>query len=365
MNESKLTSTLKSKVDSRLQRIANVLLLNASFIDNLGLLNGKMGIAIFFYHYSRYTGNKIFEDYAGELIDEIYEEININTPVDFANGLTSIGWGIEYLVNNGYLDCDTDEVLVDIDNAIFNATMGSTISIQNQKELFGFGLFYLARLKDREHDDDKLGPLKKKQILLYIMDECDLILTKDLLLGVHIPILTMSQINSLLWFILKTRKLTLSPVKSDKLVIHLVDYIEATIKNGVDSVDKSIFCRLTDQLMPLIDCNLQKQFKQLEQTLTTIANTKSLNGKKLDSIFIKEGWCSLLYDLSLSTSFEKEYDNILAIIFNEVNWNHRLDKLNQSTMGLDIGMAGLGIALLNIGMKDVSRKSFFEFANIN
>ena len=55
------------KIIDRLRRIANVLLLNASFIDNPGLLNGKMGIAIFFYHYSRYTKNKIYEDYAGEL----------------------------------------------------------------------------------------------------------------------------------------------------------------------------------------------------------------------------------------------------------------------------------------------------------
>lgn len=95
------------KIDDRVHRIANVLLLNASFTDNIGLLNGKMGISIFFYRYGRYTGNKIFTDYAGELIDEIYEEINTNTGLDFANGLTGIGWGIEYLVENRFIDADT------------------------------------------------------------------------------------------------------------------------------------------------------------------------------------------------------------------------------------------------------------------
>lgn len=355
----------KQNLDNCLQRIANVLLLNTSLINNIGLLNGKMGIAIFFFHYSRYTGNVIYERYAGELIDEVYEEINLTTPVYFSNGLAGIGWGIAYLVNNGYLECNTDEVLVDIDNAIFNATMESTIPIQDQKELYGFGLFYLSRLKGREHDNYKLNTLKKKQFLLYLMDECERILNKDLLFDVPVSVMTLSQINSLLWFILKTRRLALSPVKSDKLVNHLFNYIEATIKNGVDSLDKTIFCRLTDELMKLVDRNLQKKYKQLEQTLTSIANTESLSGEKLDSIFIKEGWYSLLYDMLLSTSVNKEYDNILAMIFNKGNWNHRLDKLNQSTMGLDMGMAGLGIALLNIGVKDVSRKSFFEFANIN
>lgn len=123
MNESKEISLLKSKVDSCLQRIANVLLLNASFINNLGLLNGKMGIAIFFYQYARYTGSKMFGDYAGELIDEIYEEINTNTPVDFANGLTGIGWGIEYLVKNGFVAADTDEALAEVDNTVYRSSL--------------------------------------------------------------------------------------------------------------------------------------------------------------------------------------------------------------------------------------------------
>ena len=112
---------LKQRIDSHLQRIANVLLLNASFIDNLGLLNGKMGIAIFFYHYARYTDNKVYSNYAGELIDEIYEEINKNTPIDFANGLTGIGWGIEYLVKNGFVEADTDVALSEMDAGISKA----------------------------------------------------------------------------------------------------------------------------------------------------------------------------------------------------------------------------------------------------
>lgn len=118
MNKNNSERSFQGKIEDRLRRIANFLLLNASFIDNLGLLNGKMGIAIFFYHYSRYTQNKIFEDYAGELIDEIYEEINVNTPVNFADGLTGIGWGIEYLVKNHFTEGDTDEVLAEIDNTM-------------------------------------------------------------------------------------------------------------------------------------------------------------------------------------------------------------------------------------------------------
>ena len=100
------------------QRMINTLLLHSSFIDNLGLLNVKMGISIFFYHLARKTGNTIYEDYAGELIDEIYEDINLNAPLDFANGLAGIGWGIEYLVQNHFIEADADDVFGEIDKRL-------------------------------------------------------------------------------------------------------------------------------------------------------------------------------------------------------------------------------------------------------
>jgi hypothetical protein len=178
MSGSKQVSSLESRIDERLQRIANVLLLNASFTDNIGLLNGKMGIAIFFYHYSRYTGNKIFEDFAGELIDEIYEEINTNTPIDFANGLTGIGWGIEYLVKNGFIEADTDEALADVDNTVYRGSLYRPFLLENGNDLFGYGLYYITRLRGPKNDDDNLNTLFKKQHLIYLTDDCERILIK-------------------------------------------------------------------------------------------------------------------------------------------------------------------------------------------
>jgi len=147
--------TIIKRAEERLSRIANVLILNASFISDLGLLTGKFGIAVFFYHYSRYSGNKLFEDYADELIDEIYGEIHAGCPVDFASGLMGIGWGIEYLVNERFLEADTDQVLKDIDGIVFKASLKNPVLTNDNKELFGFGLYYIARLSRRENDAAK------------------------------------------------------------------------------------------------------------------------------------------------------------------------------------------------------------------
>jgi hypothetical protein len=101
-----------------LLRIVRHLMLHASFISNTGLYHGKMGIALFFAHYGRYTENSLYSDFAGELLDDIYEDIHTGMPTDFENGLCGIGWGVEYLLQNGFMEGDSDEVLSDIDKKI-------------------------------------------------------------------------------------------------------------------------------------------------------------------------------------------------------------------------------------------------------
>lgn len=165
------TNTI-ANTESRSQRIINVLLLNASFIDNLGLMHGKMGIAIYFFHLARETKNQIYENYAGELIDEIYEEITVNTPLDFENGLAGIGWGIEYLVQNGFIDAVADNVLEDF----YIRLQPSQYKFQGtglMNGLLGLGAFYLKRLQNPTSSDEKVTTLINKQILIHLIDELE------------------------------------------------------------------------------------------------------------------------------------------------------------------------------------------------
>ena len=89
-------------------------------VKSLGLFYGKMGIAIFYYQLSRQLGDVKYEDTADTLIDEIFASLKkVTLQPDFESGLSGIGWGIEFLVQNGFLDASTDEVLSDIDDKIF------------------------------------------------------------------------------------------------------------------------------------------------------------------------------------------------------------------------------------------------------
>ena len=157
-----------------MKSITEVLMLNASFMDNIGFLNGKMGVSIFFFNLSRWTNNGLYEAYANGLIEEIQEEINHTTPVGFSNGLSGIGFGIEHLIQKGFINADPDEVLEEIDHAMFIQLVFNTpgnIGLSNG--LIGMGTYLLKRIKNPISNDGNISTLKNKQTLIHLIDELD------------------------------------------------------------------------------------------------------------------------------------------------------------------------------------------------
>lgn len=142
-----------------LDEIASHQLLQGGFNSNLGLLAGKMGNCIFLLHYARFSGNSLYEDFAGELINDIYEDINVETPWGFGKGLISIGWGVEYLVQTGFVEGDTDDILSDIDEKIMERDVKRINDYSFDTGLDGLAWYILIRLlssrKNGKHPFDK------------------------------------------------------------------------------------------------------------------------------------------------------------------------------------------------------------------
>lgn len=141
---------MENTKDRTLGRIAKLLMLHSSFIHNLGLMNGKIGIAIFFYHLSRHTNQKIYDDFAGELIDEIYAEIHDHYPSDFKNGLCGIAWGVEYLIQNHFVEADANEVLYDLDKMIFEWDVRKINDLTLETGLEGIARYVIARCTGKQ-----------------------------------------------------------------------------------------------------------------------------------------------------------------------------------------------------------------------
>lgn len=143
------------------------LTINSSFLGDLGLFHGRMGIVLFFAHYARVTQNKQYEDFAEILLDEIYEEIHWDLPINLENGLCGIGWGIEYLVQNGFMEGNTDEILADIDRKVLEIDPLRISDLSFRRGLAGIIFYVIARLNaNREtsnlpFDQEYLDSLQK------------------------------------------------------------------------------------------------------------------------------------------------------------------------------------------------------------
>jgi hypothetical protein len=332
-------------VKLRLQRIANVLLLNASFIDNLGFLDGKMGVAVFFYHYAKLTKNKVYLDYAGKLIDEIYEEISQATPVNFASGLTGIAWGIEYLVSKGFVEADIDEALSEIDNAVFAATIQRPVYIESQNDLFGFGLYYLSRFKGRENDDNNTTVLFMKQMTVFMVDECERLLVQKKYLEEKIPGLSAGLLNSILYFLLEVHHLGLFPVKVSKLLQCLPPFMEAATSGKDNNADLQTMLHLAKLTQNMIhDTSVNTQYQRIADLLTNLPEDEN-NNETLIHNYCRLNWQNMVYP-KVNHNTSVRFEKVFSIIDQEENWSKRLDRLNNYNLGLDKGLAGLGMVLI-------------------
>ena len=160
---------MKIKI-AREQRIIDALQMHASFIDNAGLFHGKMGIALYFFHLGRLTDREEFTLFAEELLDEVIEALPRGLPVDFANGLTGIGWAVEYLIRNGFVDADADEVLEEIDAKIWRVFIHEACTIDL---IVSTGYYLTSRLSYRADNDEDMKALHMKYLIILLADEIE------------------------------------------------------------------------------------------------------------------------------------------------------------------------------------------------
>jgi hypothetical protein len=133
-------------MEQRLQQIADMLVLNGMLTDCPGLIHGKTGIAVFFFRYARYTNNKLFENYAVDLIGEIQSQIHNNSPADYEQGIAGIGVGIDFLVQNNFLK-PAGDLFEDFDKRMYRAVMYDPWQDFSKYDgLSGYGRYWLMRL---------------------------------------------------------------------------------------------------------------------------------------------------------------------------------------------------------------------------
>ena len=129
------------------EKVFHQLFLRAYSVKSPGLLYGKLGIAISLFDYAKRSGNTLFGDFGEELIDGILDDVGHKTGFDFATGLPGIAWGIEYLVQRGFVECDTNTVCAEIDKRMERICIHRMHDLSLETGLEGLLHYILIRTK--------------------------------------------------------------------------------------------------------------------------------------------------------------------------------------------------------------------------
>ena len=140
-----------------IDNIIQTLIINGSLTEQPGLFYGKTGIAVFFFHYARQTGNELYQNYAMELIEEIREQVTATFSARYDVGLAGVGAGFEYLLQNGFLEAEESNIFEDFDGRMYRAAMYEPYpDLSLQEGLAGWGQYFTSRLKGNGQKNDKL-----------------------------------------------------------------------------------------------------------------------------------------------------------------------------------------------------------------
>lgn len=157
--------------DQTLHLIAHKLKNLTSDIHSPGLFHGHMGIALFFFHYARYSSSESFENIAMEHIEKMQTALNMNSPVDYVEGLSGIGCAIEYLIQNDYIEADSSEILCDFDHRLSHYVRYITPdSFCLSDGLSGIGRYFLYRLNSQNNEFPELQHLYNQETLIHVVN---------------------------------------------------------------------------------------------------------------------------------------------------------------------------------------------------
>lgn len=138
----------KCAIFTKEEKMLNHLILHANDVPNaIGLLDGKMGIALVLAHYARYSRKKEIEHAADFLVENVMNQLTTTVSIDFANGLSGIGWGIEYLIQNNYMKGCGADILQDLDERIMQVDVTRIKDWSLEKGLLGILHYVLYHLQ--------------------------------------------------------------------------------------------------------------------------------------------------------------------------------------------------------------------------
>lgn len=102
-----------------------------------------MGVVIAYYTYGVYSENSKYVQMAEQKLNRIVSSLSLDMPFRLKDGILGIACGIVYLLRNGFIEGDEDEILTEVDELFF----GNLVCLTDESVVDWYGWFYYSRLR--------------------------------------------------------------------------------------------------------------------------------------------------------------------------------------------------------------------------
>lgn len=116
---------------------------NQSLVGRAEVAVPSIGQAIAYYTYALYSGDVRYEQKADELLDLVFSVLSAAIPARLDCGLLGITCGMIYMLQNGFIKGDEDEIFEEIDGLLF-AELGVLV---DKEDFDWYGWLYYLRLR--------------------------------------------------------------------------------------------------------------------------------------------------------------------------------------------------------------------------
>ena len=338
----------------KLHEINGYLLENAKEENGLGLLNGKLGLSIYFYHLAKKTENQEFQETADNLVGEIFEKLSeAKLPTDFENGLAGIAYGISYLVNADFVEADLDETLSELDDRVYRflEDQKNNLPANFRNGILGYLIYSLDRLESSLKSGHQSNIYIFQKLAAGLLNQLGQLIEEEKLQDRE------PQLFNIFWdlplaliVIAQSKRLQVNPNKVERILDYLLPnllslvpslhcnrlYLLLGIESILKEVDNSVLRKHAEFLKSCIDRE-------------TIFNSecKSLNIHVFDGVSGLRLIVEKLEEIAGDSFFIPSDELVFNKINESVCWgkNDFYDPFKKS-IGLVSGLSGIGWTLL-------------------
>ena len=296
-------SKTKSMLEDSLEK------LTGKYENSYGLYNGKTGLCICYFVLAKIEKNPDYEIKARILLDEISDNIGEVEELDFANGLAGIGWGIEWLVQNNFVDANTDEILEDLDDELYKSVVfAKAASLSLHNGTLGKAMYFYKRLMSQNPNPVRYRTLCNQECLVLLTDEIN-----ETLLNKETGLLSV-----------ETFRQNLTPIQMGEIAQCLVFLLKLILLRVNAEVTEKLICAILSHAGKYAETYAAPNSKEHEDAARYLLHSYLLGGIKLNDIGVIKNATCLLEMFSLK---ETEIDdNSLFKNYLDTRLEHLLNK---------------------------------------